>query len=457
MSKKRKTLGAPVSSPALSTHAGEDTGAPRENTPRLRFPEFLDAGEWEIHHMGDMYCFLSTNSYSRDNLNYDEGQVKNIHYGDIHTKFATLFDVTQEIVPYINGTESLERVSAESYCNEGDIVFADASEDMEDVGKSIEIVNINNEKILSGMHTILARQRDDLLVIGFGGYLFKSALIREQIKRESQGAKVLGISSGRMSNIKICFPAKKNEQQKIADCLSSLDGLIAAQSEKLDALKTHKKGLMQRIFPRVGETVPRLRFPEFRDAGEWEEYKLGSLVEIFSGDAPRSHKLSSVHGCPYVKVEDMNNCSKYQRLSREYAAKSNSVLPVGAVLFPKRGAAIMGNKVRISAVPFYIDSNMMALFPRKESHLSSEYLYYLILDQQLSKIADISSIPQINNKHIVAYDVAIPSLPEQQKIADCLSSLDGLIAAQSEKLDALKTHKKGLMQQLFPAVEEVGV
>ena len=200
--------------------------------------------------------------------------------------------------------------------------------------------------------------------------------------------------------------------------------------------------------------VPKLRFPEFRDAGEWEEKKLGSLVEIFSGDAPSSHKLNSAHCCPYVKVEDMNNCSKYQSKSREYAENSTMSLPVGAVLFPKRGAAIMGNKVRISVVPFYIDSNMMALFPRKASCLSQEFLYYLILIQQLSKIADTSSIPQINNKHIIAHDVVIPAFSEQQKIADCLTSIDELLALETQKLAALKAHKKGLMQQLFPAEGE---
>jgi type I restriction enzyme, S subunit len=165
--------------------------------------------------------------------------------------------------------------------------------------------------------------------------------------------------------------------------------------------------------------------------------------------------LNGAHGDPYVKVEDMNNCSKYQSVSREYAEKSSRSLPKGAVLFPKRGAAIMGNKVRIAAVSFYIDSNMMALFPRKGSRLLPEFLYYLIITQQLSRIADTSSIPQINNKHIIAHDVVIPSPPEQEKIADCLSFLDEIINAQTQKLDFLYAHKRGLMQQLFPALDEV--
>jgi len=251
------------------------------------------------------------------------------------------------------------------------------------------------------------------------------------------------------------LPPSISEQKKIADCLSSIGDRITLEAQKLDTLKAHKKGLMQQLFPAEGETLPKLRFPEFLDSGDWEEQKLGSLVEIFSGDAPSSYKLSSAYGCPYVKVEDMNNCSKYQSISREYADKSTKNLPTGSVIFPKRGAAIMGNKVRIAAVPFYIDSNMMALFPQKKGFLLPEFLYYLVLTQQLSKIADTSSIPQINNKHIIAYTVKIPSPPEQQKIADCLSSLDELIAAQAQAIDTLKTHKKGLMQQLFPSVEEV--
>ncbi len=101
-----------------------------------------------------------------------------------------------------------------------------------------------------------------------------------QIKKEAQGAKVLGISAGRLSNIEVAFPSDKKEQQKIADCLSSIDELITAQTQKLDALKAHKKGLMQQLFPAEGETVPKLRFPEFRDAGEWGTQELGLTKQL---------------------------------------------------------------------------------------------------------------------------------------------------------------------------------
>lgn len=222
-----------------------------ETVPKVRFSEFKCDGEWVEEKFGDVYSFLVTNSFSRAKLNYENGEVKNIHYGDIHTKFSTLFDISREDVPFINPGISIEKIREECYCQEGDIIFADASEDLNDVGKSIEIINLNGELLVSGLHTLMARQMEKTLEIGFGGYLFKSNWIRKQIQREAQGAKVLGISTGRISNIKISFPRNPKEQQKIASCLSAVDELITAQQEKIEELQLHKKGLMQGLFPKI--------------------------------------------------------------------------------------------------------------------------------------------------------------------------------------------------------------
>ncbi len=224
-----------------------------ETVPRLRFPEFREMGDWKSKLMGELYSFKGNNSFSRDNLNYDQGTVKNIHYGDIHTKFSPLFDIYKENVPFINSEESIEKIDSENYCLEGDMVFADASEDLADVGKSIELINLNDERVLSGLHTILARQKNTDLIVGFGGHLFQSTSIRNQIRRESQGTKVLSLSATRLAKIQVFYPTRKDEQQKIADCLSSLDDLISAQNQKVDALKRYKKGLMQQLFPVLDE------------------------------------------------------------------------------------------------------------------------------------------------------------------------------------------------------------
>ncbi|MBM9548052.1 restriction endonuclease subunit S [Leptospira sp. 201903074] len=223
-----------------------------ETVPKLRFPEFVGKGDWEERKLGEVYTFIVTNSLSRDQLNYSNGEFKNIHYGDIHTKFSTLFDITKEIVPYVNQGEAFNKIKTRTICEAGDIIIADASEDLADIGKSIEIVHLNNEKLISGLHTIHARPVKEKFVIGFGGYLFKSPKIRSQIQRIAQGAKVLGISASKLSLIPISFPSLP-EQQKVADCLSSVDALIQEQSERVEGLKSHKKGLLQGLFPVMGE------------------------------------------------------------------------------------------------------------------------------------------------------------------------------------------------------------
>ena len=250
----------------------------------------------------------------------------------------------------------------------------------------------------------------------------------------------------------VCFPdPKSGEQQKIADCLGSLDDLITAETQKLEALRKHKQGLMQQLLPQSGETVPRLRFPEFEDTPEWKEERLGNLVAIVSGKSPSQYALFAQGNCAFVKVEDLNNCSKYQVDAREYCNDVQDAVPSGSILFPKRGAAIENNKIRITASEILIDTNLMALMPCNTA--ATEFLYYYLVRVGLAQIADTSSIPQINNKHIIPYRVLVPSESEQHRIADCLSMLDARLATQVQKLDALKTHKQGLLQLLFPPLE----
>jgi type I restriction enzyme, S subunit len=412
--------------------------AKRSLKPKLRFPEFRDAAGWSETKLKNV---LTEHKLKSDGKS--EVHSVSVHKGVVNQK------------EHLGRSFAAADTSNYNLAKPYDVIYTKSPTG--DFPYGVIKHNHNSYNVIvSPLYGVFSPINKYL------GYIF-DAYFESPIRTSNylapitqKGAKnTLQISNETFLSSGIYLPHEEAEQQKIADCLFSLDELITAEAQKLDTLKAHKKGLLQQLFPAEGETLPKLRFPEFLDEEEWEEEKLGSLVEIFSGDAPSLHKLSSTHGCPYVKVEDMNNCSKYQSTSREYAEKSTKNLPMGSVIFPKRGAAIMGNKVRIAAVPFYIDTNMMALFPRNTSSLSSEFLYYLIVTQQLSKIADTSSIPQINNKHIIAYTVAIPLLPEQQKIANCLSSIDEIITAQTHKLDALKAHKKGLMQQLFPAFDEV--
>lgn len=174
---------------------------------------------------------------------------------------------------------------------------------------------------------------------------------------------------------------------------------------------------------------------------------LKNLVEIKSGYSPSTFELMENGSIPYVKVEDMNNCTKYQNESREYCEDADRSVPAGAIIFPKRGAAIMNNKVRITATDICMDTNMMAIIPTGK--IQSEFLYYTITHEKLSRIADTSTIPQINNKHINPYKVALPPLPEQKAIADLLSTWDEAIEKTERLIRAKEMRFKWLLWELI--------
>ncbi len=425
--------------------------------PKLRFPQFRDGPGWDEKPMGEVYSFRGNNSLSRDKLNYADGTVRNIHYGDIHTKFSTLFDITKETVPYINPSEPLDGFRAENDCAEGDMIFADASEDLEDVGKSIELVRLNGERVVSGLHTILARPNDDQLVIGFGGHLFKCRRVRTQIQRESQGAKVLGISPTRLAKIDLPLPPTKAEQQKIGECLSTLDELIGSESQKLDALKAHKKGLMQQLFPREGETLPHLRFPNFSKRA-WELKPIGSaLVEC---PRPIKMKDETEYSLVTVKRRYGGVVSRGLLKGREILVKSQFLVEEGDFLISKRQIVHNACGLVPHELAGSIVSNEYSVLKPREGY-DIRFFNYFAQQPCVSESFIQCSVGIVIEKMLFKLDrwlrreFLFPSFAEQQRIASCLFSLDELIAAQSDRLDALKTHKRGLMQQLFPSAREV--
>lgn len=203
--------------------------------------------EWEETKLGELLTFYSTNSLSRECLNFEIGEVQNIHYGDIHMKFPTILDVKNYSIPYINSNIDITKYQEDSFCKDGDLIIADASEDYADIGKSIEVCNIGNKKILAGLHTILARDNKNLTSSGFKGYMMQCEFVRKQIKVLAAGAKVLGISKANLEKVNIKLPSLQ-EQQRIADFLTKMDLSIEKEYYKLKELKKWKKGLLQQMF-----------------------------------------------------------------------------------------------------------------------------------------------------------------------------------------------------------------
>ncbi|MFN8308424.1 MAG: restriction endonuclease subunit S [Chitinophagales bacterium] len=424
--------------------------------PKLRFPEFKKDGEWENWPFNDLFQNLPTNTLSRENLNPSQGQIKNIHYGDIHTKFQILFDSKRELVPYINDDAEINILKEDNLCKEGDLIFADASEDIKDVGKSIVVYKTHGEKIVAGMHTLLARPKTDRLFTPFTGYLFHSSKIKSFIQKESQGTKVYGISGTRLGNILINFPHSPLEQQKIADCLSSLDDLLSASKQKLEALQQHKKALLQNLFPASGQTVPKWRFKGFK--GGWEEKQLDSEIGEFfkgrgiaksdivpNGKTPciRYGELYTIYGEVIQKVHSYTNqepqslffSEKYDVLLPSSGETKEDIATASCVMFS--GIALGGD---INVLRPKINGAFLA--------------YYLTHNRktEISKIAQGDSVVHLYSSQLQKLHITFPKPSEQQKIADCLSSADALITARQQQIEMLQLHKKGLMQGLFPSI-----
>ncbi len=222
---------------------------PGEHAPKLRFKDEngKDYPEWVDKLYGDVFSFYPTNSFSRENLNYESGIVKNIHYGDIHTKFSTLFNIKNERVPYVNKEISISNIKKDSYCQEGDLVIADASEDYADIGKAIELVELDDERVIAGLHTFLARPNKLGMHKGFSGQLVKASFVHRQMMTIAQGTKVLSLSSGRLSRVKLKIPCIA-EQQKIATYISIVDAKINTVALQITQTQTFKKGLLQQMF-----------------------------------------------------------------------------------------------------------------------------------------------------------------------------------------------------------------
>jgi type I restriction enzyme S subunit len=263
------------------------------------------------------------------------------------------------------------------------------------------------------------------------------------------------VTGKQLKDLNISIPNNPKEQQKIASCLSSLDELIAAHNEKLQALKDHKKGLMQNLFPQKGQKVPNYRFPDFGKDGEWVEKKLGNIGEplmckrIFKDQTTPNPE----NGVPFYKIGTFGKEPDSYipvELYEEFKLKYN---------FPNKGdilisaSGTIGRLVVYDGEPaYYQDSNIVWL-GHDEKEVSNEFLFYCysIVNWQTS---DGGVIKRLYNSDLKAILIKFPeNEKEQQKIASCLSAVDELITAQTEKIEQLQQHKKGLMQGLFPKIE----
>ena len=411
--------------------------------PKLRFPEFRDAGEWEEKKLGHLAVLITDKA---------------------GTKSYVLMSVTAGL-GLISQIEKFGReIAGESYKNyivikKGDFAYNKSSTKQHPEGQIAILENGELGAVPNSIFTCF-RVNEEYVSPYFLKYPFANNIhgkwLRNFIAVGARANGALNVNSKDLLSLPIVFPSLC-EQQKIASCFSSLDELITTQTQKLEALKAHKKGLMQHLFPAEGETVPKLRFTEFRNEGEWEEKQLGQIGEFIGGGTP-SKAIDSywIGTIPWVSSSDIFEDSIHQiKISRfitEEALKDSAtkIVPENSILLVSRVGV---GKLAISRQSVCTSQDFTNFTPYKDNLLFLAY-YLKFKSKTLIEYSQGMAIKGFTKDDISKLNILIPLTGEQKKIADCLSSLDELITAQTLKLNALKEHKKGLMQQLFPNVEE---
>lgn len=413
-----------------------------KNVPKIRFKGFSE--EWEEMPFSETFLSLNNNTLSRADLNYELGNTCNIHYGDILIKFGECIDVEQTQLPYITDEKKVDKIIRLA---SGDIVFADTAED-ETAGKCVEVLNITNQQIVAGLHTIACRPR-----ISFSnrylGYFLNSPAFHDQLLVLMQGTKVVGISKSAIQSTEVRYPTNNTEQAHIGNFFQNIDNLIHLKQKKLDKLKNFKKASLEKMFPKKGATTPQIRFKGF--SGEWKEKKLGEIVQYENGKA---HEQDICEEGEYIVVN-----SKF--ISTEGAVKkfSNTTFCLAS-----QGDILMV----LSDVPngraiakcFLVNTNNKYTVNQRICKLSSIvadtcFLYFLInRNTYFLQFDDGVKQTNLRKDDVLALPLRIPTdLKEQEQIATYLKTLDGLISESATKLTQLKNIKKACLDKMFVTKE----
>jgi type I restriction enzyme S subunit len=415
----------------------------KKKVPELRFKGFTD--DWEERKFDECFNFpVSTNSLSRALLNYDEGDIKSVHYGDILIKYPAILNIKNDKIPYITGGK-LEKYKS-SLLENGDLIFADAAED-ETVGKAVEVNGLTEENLVAGLHTIVARPKDKKAEF-FLGYYINSNTYHRQLLRLIQGSKVSSISKGNLQKTLVSFPKDFEEQQKIGAFFKKIDDTIALHKRKLDLLKEQKKGYLQKMFPKNGAKVPELRFAGFAD--DWEERKLGDefkkVSERNDGSFGRNHWISvaKMYFQSPEKVQS-NNIDTRTYVMREgdiaFEGHPNSEFKFGRFVANDIGAGVVSELFPIYRHQHEYDNNYW------KNAIQIERTMAPIFAKSITSSGNSSN--KLDTKHFLRQKILIPQINEQKKIGAFFKSLDDTIALHQRKLELLKEQKKGFLQKMF--------
>ena len=411
--------------------------------PTIRFEGYTD--DWEQRKLGNVLLSLQNNTLSRANLSDESGIAKNVHYGDVLIKFGEVLDVRKEKLPMITDENVLSKYKA-SFLQNGDVIVADTAEDST-VGKCSEIAGLNDEVVLSGLHTIPYRPIEKF-ASGYLGYYLNSGAYHNQLIPLMQGIKVTSISKSAMQDTDIDYPKSQEEQGKIGAYFKFLDEMITLHHRKCEETKKLKKFMLQKMFPKKGEKVPDIRFDGFTD--DWEQRKLGELVGIYDGVHQTPDYQDS--GIMFLSVENIATLKSEKYISEEAFERDYKVYPEkGDILMTRIGDVGTTNVVETAEkVAFYV--SLALLKPNGiDSYFLSNAMKTNAFQKGLRERTLVTAIPQkINKDEIGKIDIFITNNDEEQKkIGAYFSNLDHLITLHQHKCEELQNIKKFMLQNMF--------
>ena len=415
--------------------------------PKLRFPEFQGTDKWSLTTIGEIGSFYYGKSAPKWSLK-DDAPTLCVRYGELYTKFETI--ISSVFSRTVINPKNLR------FSRGGEVLVPRVGEKPEDFGKHCCYLPLKNIAI-GEMISVFETKEIPLF------YTFYFRNLYKQFARVVEGQNVKNLYYKELEPLKICRPSRK-EQQKIADCLSSLDELITTQSQKIETLKQHKKGLMQNLFPVEGQTTPKLRFPELQNTGEWKEKKLGDCFKNTGGTALEKYVVDT-GDYHFISIGNYSTDGKYidkgQRIKINDITKTKLLNKDDLVMVLNDKTAsgdIIGSTIHIKECNKYI-YNQRSERLIINSKLLPTFSWFILnsktVRKEIYRKSQGGTQIYVNFSNIKTISILIPEIKEQQKIADCLSSLDELITTQSQKIETLKQHKKGLMQQLFPNLEAI--
>lgn len=404
--------------------------------PKYRFPEFLNCLNWKKEELNKLGKVIPGLTYSPQDIR--EKGLLVLRSSNIKDNIIDLKDTV-----YVRSD-----VKGYTPTEEKDILICVRNGSKSLIGKNA-LVPKGMPLCTNGAFMIVFRANNPCFVF----QLFQSEQFNKQVKVDL-GATINSINSKQLKKYIFAIPQERKEQQKIADCLSSIDDLISAEEKKLSLLNDYKKGWMQKLFPAEGKTVPEWRFPEFKDDNNWKCVEIETVGKVITGKTPPTSNDSLWNGSiQFVTPTDIVG-DKYQRLVQRTVVKTSNmkVLPKGTIMFTCIASV---GKMAISVYPCVTNQQINSIITKKGYY--NEFIYYSLF-RNVNKIKSglsNTTVPIINKTDFSKIEISVTlNEKEQQKIANFLSGIDDLISTQTDKIEALKQHKTALMQGLFPSIEE---